>query len=140
MKLDVELKKRQEALIEELEKIGEFRQGSFNEIYRKCGKTNCACSQPDHPGHGPQYTLTCKVEKKTKIQNLTSDSAIEIVKEQIANRNRFGEWLKKWRQLNEEISDVRLNKVSSREATEKTEVEKKLRRISKRRSRKKSRS
>ncbi|MGH3519041.1 MAG: DUF6788 family protein [Haloechinothrix sp.] len=34
---------------------GDFRRGSVIENYRRCGKPNCACAQPDHPGHGPRY-------------------------------------------------------------------------------------
>jgi hypothetical protein len=25
---------------------------------RRCGKPNCVCAQPDHPGHGPRYLWT----------------------------------------------------------------------------------
>ncbi len=29
--------------------------GVGDENYRKCGKPNCACAQPDHRGHGPRF-------------------------------------------------------------------------------------
>jgi hypothetical protein len=41
---------------------GDFRRGSLNEVRRKCGKPGCACAAPDHPGHGPQWNLTRKLE------------------------------------------------------------------------------
>ena len=41
-------------LYRELGQVGDFRRGSLNEVRRKCGKPNCACAAPDHPGHGPQ--------------------------------------------------------------------------------------
>ena len=37
---------------------GDFRPGSVNETWRRCGKPNCACAQPGHPGHGPRYLWT----------------------------------------------------------------------------------
>ena len=43
---------------EQLSQVGDFRRGSLNVVCRKCGKPNCACAQPGHPGHGPQYNLT----------------------------------------------------------------------------------
>ena len=45
-------------LYEQLAATGDFRRGSISENYRRCGKPNCACAQPDHPGHGPRYLWT----------------------------------------------------------------------------------
>jgi hypothetical protein len=30
-------------------------------VWRKCGKPNCACVQPGHRGHGPQWNLTRRI-------------------------------------------------------------------------------
>jgi hypothetical protein len=49
-----DLERRREDLYRELSQVGDFRRGSLNEVRRKCGKPNCACAQPGHPGHGPQ--------------------------------------------------------------------------------------
>ena len=53
-----DLERRREDLYRELSQVGDFRRGSLNEVRRRCGKPNCACAQPGHPGHGPQYNLT----------------------------------------------------------------------------------
>lgn len=45
-------------LYEELAASGDFRRGSVSENYRKCGKPNCACASPGHPGHGPRMLWT----------------------------------------------------------------------------------
>ena len=45
-------------LFEELAGTGDFRRGSVSENYRKCGKPNCACARPGHPGHGPRLLWT----------------------------------------------------------------------------------
>ena len=57
-----ELERRREELYRELSRVGDFRPGSLNEVRRKCGKPNCACAAPGHPGHGPQYNLTRRAE------------------------------------------------------------------------------
>ena len=41
-----------------LSQVGDSCRGTLNAVRRKCGKPNCACAQPGHPGHGPQYNLT----------------------------------------------------------------------------------
>ncbi len=39
-------------LYAQLSMIGDFWRGSVSENRRKCGKPNCACVAPGHPGHG----------------------------------------------------------------------------------------
>ena len=48
-----------------LSQVGDFRRGALNAVRRKCGKPNCQCAQPGHPGHGPQYNLTRWARGKT---------------------------------------------------------------------------
>ena len=51
----VVLEERRQQLYEQLISIGDFRPGMISARYRKCGRGNCACAQPGHAGHGPQY-------------------------------------------------------------------------------------
>ena len=140
IKLNPELKERYENLLEKLQQIGEFRRGSLNMIYRKCGKSRCVCNQPEHPGHGPQITLTYKEKGKTIIRNLSSVAAMELVREQIGNHDLFTKWCQEWRKLNEEISDLKLDEVlSESEGATEDSGQKKLRKPSSRRSGRKSR-
>ena len=53
-----ELEAERDRLYAQLSAVGDFRRGSVSENYRKCGKPNCACAQPDHPGHGPRFLWT----------------------------------------------------------------------------------
>ena len=50
-----ELEEQRERLYVRLAATGDFRRGSVTENYRRCGKANCACVQPGHPGHGPRF-------------------------------------------------------------------------------------
>ena len=49
---------RRDALLGELAAIGEFRPGSLQSRYRRCGKPTCHCASHDDPGHGPKWVLT----------------------------------------------------------------------------------
>ena len=71
-------------LYEELGRVGDFRRGSLNEVWRKCGKANCACAQPDHPGHGPQYNLTRSVGGKTVARHLRPGPELEKIRREVA--------------------------------------------------------
>jgi hypothetical protein len=53
-----ELESKRAGLFARLAAIGDFRRGSISENYRRCGKPNCACAQPGHPGHGPRWLWT----------------------------------------------------------------------------------
>ena len=53
-----ELESRRAGLFARLAAVGDFRRGSITENYRRCGKPNCACAEPGHPGHGPRWLWT----------------------------------------------------------------------------------
>ncbi len=126
--INQDLAARRRELIEELRNMGEFRRGSLNEAFRLCGKSGCACQSEGHPGHGPQVTLTFKKEGKTKTYVLSSLAAVRVVEGQLENRNRYLEWSKRWRELNESISDQKLNEALSEHESERNAREKKRRR------------
>jgi len=94
-------------LYQELSKIGDFRRGSISVNYRRCGKLNCACAQPDHPGHGPQYLLTTKVNGKTHAKNVRHGPELEKVEQEVANHQKFRELVKDIIRVNEHICDLK---------------------------------
>src|SRR5580704_13526836 len=53
-----ELEAERDRLYAQLSVVGDFRRGSVSENWRRCGKPNCVCAQPDHPGHGPRFLWT----------------------------------------------------------------------------------
>jgi hypothetical protein len=130
-----EMEAQVDQLVDNLRQIGYFRRGTVNAFMRKCGKKGCVCNKPGHPGHGPQTTLTSKLDNKTFSRNLPSAPAIELVEDQIRNHDLFMEWSKKWVALNEKISDLKLEEALSAQGAQKDTVEKKRRRRSSRRSR-----
>jgi len=133
-----DLRAKAEKLLAELPAIGEFRRGSLNQVYRKCGKPNCVCNRPHHPGHGPQTTLTYKSGGESRLRNLPTAEAAQVVREQIANHARFQAWIREWQALNEEVADQRLEETLRGAAAEGSAPEKKFRRRSRKRSGRKS--
>ena len=127
-------------LLQELEQIEEFRRGTINEFYRKCGKMRCVCTTEGHPGHGPQITLTYSDQGKTRGRNLPTPGAVELVMRQLHNHKKFVDWAKRWKDLNEKISDHKLEEVLSGKELKNDSPEKKRRRRSSMRSAERSKN
>ena len=83
------LERRREELYRELGQVGDFRRGSLNEVRRKCGKPGCACAQPGHRGHGPQYNLTRRAGGKTVNVHLRPGPELEKAEREVAEHQRF---------------------------------------------------
>ena len=47
-----------ERLYAQLAAVGDVRRGPVTESCRGCGKPDCACARPDHPGRGPRLLRT----------------------------------------------------------------------------------
>jgi hypothetical protein len=108
MTLPEEIEQERQRLLATLMDMGEFRRGSLNVVYRRCGKASCACMKKDHPGHGPLMTLTFTEAGKTRTRSLPTNASVDLVQQQIRRHDEFLEWYKQWRDLNEKISDIRL--------------------------------
>jgi hypothetical protein len=119
-----ELEAQVEQLVKNLRQIGYFRRGTVNTFLRKCGKKDCVCSKPGHPGHGPQTTLTLKLGNRTFSRNLPTRPAVAVVEDQVRNHDLFMEWCKKWVALNEKLSDLKLEEALSGQEAQKKTVEK----------------
>jgi hypothetical protein len=77
-----ELEAERERLYAQLSAVGDFRRGSVTENYRKCGKPNCACAQPDHPGHGPRFLWTRTARgQKTRGRQLAGGEVAKVRRE-----------------------------------------------------------
>jgi hypothetical protein len=101
------LERRRAELYAELGLVGDFRQGSLNESFRKCGKPNCACAAPGHPGHGPQWNLTRKAEGRTRTVHLRPGPELEKVRREVAEHERFRDLVGQVTEVNEAICQAR---------------------------------
>lgn len=101
------LQQERARLFRELGEIGDLRRGSIAENYRRCGKSNCCCSRPDHRGHGPQYLLMTKVDGKSQARNLKPGAELAKAKVEVGNHLRFRELVQAIVEVSEQISERR---------------------------------
>ena len=77
-----ELEAERDLLYAQLAAVGDFLRGSVSENYRRCGKPNCACAQPGHPGHGPRFLWTRTVRgQKTRGRQLAAAEVAKVRRE-----------------------------------------------------------
>lgn len=98
---------RRAELYEDLAQVGDLRRGTINATYRRCGKANCACADPGHPGHGPRYLLSRTVEGKTSSRQLAAGPELEKAMREVANYKRFTSTVAEIVEVNEAICDAR---------------------------------
>jgi len=103
----VEYEQKRVALIDSLKELGDFRRGTVTVNYRKCGKPNCACVQPGHPGHGPQYLWSATIQGKSYAKNLKLGPQMQKYEEETARHRRFVEVCDEIVEVNERICDLR---------------------------------
>ena len=94
-------------LYAELSGVGDFRRGTLSAVFRKCGKPNCACAAPDHPGHGPQWNLTRKVDGRTRAVHLRPGPELEKTRREVAAYAQFRGLVGQVTEVNEAICQAR---------------------------------
>lgn len=101
------LEQQRAELHEQLAGIGDFRRGSVNATYRRCGKPNCSCADPAHLGHGPRYLWTRSVEGKTEGRQLAAGPELDKVSREVANYKAFLTHVEQIVEVNESICEAR---------------------------------
>ena len=110
-------------LARQIAQLRDFRSGSITSITARCGKPNCHCHQPHHPGHGPNFRLTYKRQGKTVSETFPSPAARRQAEQQIAEFRKFQQLSRAFVAVNEKICRQR----PLPEETEAAEQEKKRR-------------
>lgn len=101
------LERRRAELFGLIFQVGDFRRGALNAVWRKCGKPNCACAQPGHRGHGPQYNLTRRAGGRTVNTHLKPGPELEKVQREVAEHQRFQDLVEEVTVVSEAICAVR---------------------------------
>lgn len=94
-------------LYRKIEALGDFRRGTISVNYRKCGKSNCACAQKDHPGHGPQYLWNASVGGKTVARNLPLGPELEKMEREVEQYREFDRLCQELVEVNCQICNLR---------------------------------
>jgi hypothetical protein len=102
-----ELEQQRRQLYRQLAEVGDFRRGIISVNYRKCGKRNCACARPGHPGHGPQYLWNTTVGGQSRAANVRLGPELEKVQQEVENYRRFVALTRELVEVNEKISQMR---------------------------------
>jgi len=102
-----QLEQHRSQLHDQTAAVGDLRRGSVTATYRRCGKPNCACADPQHPGHGPQHRLTRSVKGKTEAVQLQPGPELEKARREVANYKRFVALGQEIIEVNEQICEAR---------------------------------
>jgi hypothetical protein len=102
-----ELEAERDQLFARLAGVGDFRRGSVSENWRKCGKPNCACAAPDHPGHGPRFLWTRSAGRRKRIGRQLSAGEVEKVRREIARHAEFTATVEQITEVSEQICEAR---------------------------------
>jgi hypothetical protein len=100
------LESKRTLLFKRLRTLGNFRRGTINVRYRKCGKKNCACAKPGNKGHGPYFEWTTTINKKSYAKNLKMGPELQKYKEETENYLNFMKLYNEIIQVNENICDL----------------------------------
>ena len=102
-----ELEAERERLYAQLSQVGDFRRGSVSENWRRCGKPNCACAAPDHPGHGPRFLWTRSEGRRKRVGRQLAAGEVEKVRREIARHAEFTAAVGQIIEVNEAICEAR---------------------------------
>jgi len=109
MKDDIkQLESRRKSLHEKLADLGDFRRGTISVNYRKCGKKNCACAKPGHPGHGPQYLWNTTIKGKSHAKNLKMGPELQKYIAETDNYRIYLDLCDEIVRTNEKLCDLRV--------------------------------
>ena len=121
------LEAKRQGLIQALAALGDFRRGTLSVNYRRCGKRNCACARPDHPGHGPQYLWNATIGGKSRARNLRLGPELEKVGREVDTYRTFVRLCGELVEVNEQLCQLRPVRELA-DTRELTQLKKKLRR------------
>lgn len=102
-----ELELKRSDLLRQIASLGDFRSGSITSIRGRCGKPNCHCHKPNHPGHGPNFRLTRKRKGKTVSETFPSRAAFEKAQREVTEFHRFQQLVRQLLEANEQLCRLR---------------------------------
>ena len=102
-----ELEQQRSSIFQEMVGLPDFRSGSITATRGTCGKPNCRCHQPHHPGHGPNFRLTRKQNGKTITETFASAAELRKAQREVEAYHRFRRLAQQLLEVNEKICRAR---------------------------------
>lgn len=102
-----ELDAQRQLVLDRIAAVPQFRRGSLQVGYRKCGKKNCRCAKPGEKGHGPRglWTRTAKGpggSNDSRGQYIPVDQ-VDQVRTELDNFAQFSDLIADYIEVNEEL-------------------------------------
>lgn len=102
-----ELEQQRSSIFQEMVGLPDFRSGSITATRGTCGKPNCRCHQPHHPGHGPNFRLTRKQNGKTITETFAASAELLKAQREVEAYHRFRQLAQQLLEVNEKICRAR---------------------------------
>lgn len=110
-----QLEELRSLMLDRISAVPEFRRGSLQVGYRKCGKATCRCARPGEQGHGPRglWTRTAKGPAGSRGQYIPVE-AIDRVRAELDNYAQFAALVEDYVEVNEALCKARLGPPAAR--------------------------
>lgn len=96
-------------VLDRIAQVPQFRRGSLQVGYRKCGRKTCRCAKPGEKGHGPRglWTRTVKGKGGSRGQYIPVEHVVQV-QEELENYAQFADLVEDYVEINEELCKARL--------------------------------
>ena len=104
-----QLEELRSLMLDRIAAVPQFRRGSLQVGYRKCGRANCLCARPGEQGHGPRglWTRTAKGPGGSRGQYIPVE-AIDQVRAELDNYAQFAALVEDYIEINEVLCKARV--------------------------------
>lgn len=104
-----ELEELRGLVLDRIAQVPQFRRGSLQVGYRKCGRKNCRCAQPGEKGHGPRglWTRTAKGKSGSRGQYIPLEK-VEQVQQELDSYAQFADLVEDYIEINEQLCKIQV--------------------------------
>ncbi len=103
-----QLEELRSLMLARIEAVPEFRRGSLQVGYRKCGKASCRCARPGERGHGPRGLWTRTVSGAGSRGQYIPVEHIDQVRAELDNYAQFEALIADYVDVNEALCRARV--------------------------------
>jgi hypothetical protein len=99
-------------VLKRIEAVPQFRRGSLQVGYRKCGKASCRCARPGEQGHGPRGLWTRTAKGTGSRGQYIPVERIDQVRAELDNYAQFEGLVVDYVEINEALCKARVGPVA----------------------------
>lgn len=98
-----QLRELRSLMLDRIAAVPQFRRGSLQVGYRKCGKANCRCARPGELGHGPRGLWTRTLPGGTSRAEYIQVEQVDQVRAELDNYAQFELLVSDYVEINEAL-------------------------------------